>query len=471
MSSDIAKSAEEAKNLESASDFSTKLQNWDKNTVRSYEDNVNEAREMMKQAVKMLNKRIEVKELLAIMKLFSAFQLGDDRFYTRMHNIALYKLQVMQPAEVVSSFISMSLISLQPDLKTSFDKFFNIASYKILKSMHSLNSNQIANVVYSLGKTKQANKRVLKSYKQIISKKIFDFSPDHCHKVLIGWIQSGQFISDDQEFLNRLLSKVVESISELRSEQITKLYYNLYGKSLASLEFKYFPEIEQEIYNRSEELDFVQIVQVLSTFKFMEKKVEDPRIEAALEKNLEKLVPKEIHYLLRYFYNDKVDMGFSKRIQERLEEIVRTDAPEMNPDELSITYTSLALAKKSSPKLLEYLEGNLAQNEKEYTLDSIIHLLNLKLQGSAEFLDLEKVAAPTTLKLLRQRNFTPKQYTTLVIMFTAMKYYDEAFWREVLGYLKDVELPDAISYMQLHSSLSVVRQQIDIEQEMKLLPE
>ena len=182
-------------------------------------------------------------------------------------------------------------------------------------------------------------------------------------------------------------------------------------------------------------------------------------------------MPEEVYYLVRYFYNDKVNLGLSQRIQERLEQIVQDEAGEMDSDELSVTYSSLALAKQSSPHLLEYLEGHIQQNEKHLTLDSIIHLLNLKTQGNAEFLDLEKIAVPATLKLLTQRDFTARQYTTIVLLFTALKYYDEKFWREILSYLPDVVLPDAISYMQLHSSLSVVREQIDIEKEIKSIEE
>ena len=81
----------------------------------------------------------------------------------------------------------------------------------------------------------------------------------------------------------------------------------------------------------------------------------------------------------------------------------------------------------------------------------------------------EELAGNTTLNLLRQRNFTIEQYTTIVFQFTALKYYKEEFWKEVLSYLKQVELPNAISYMQLHSCVSVVAKHIDIQEEMKLL--
>ena len=121
----------------------------------------------------------------------------------------------------------------------------------------------------------------------------------------------------------------------------------------------------------------------------MERKITDERLERAIENYIEKLVPKEISYLLRYFYNDKVDIGLSKRIQDRLEEIIKAEIKEMNAEELSITYSSLALAKKSSPKLLEYLEENLSTKEKEFTLESILNLMNLKLQGNAEFFDVK----------------------------------------------------------------------------------
>ena len=38
---------------------------------------------------------------------------------------------------------------------------------------------------------------------------------------------------------------------------------------------------------------------------------------------------------------------------------------------------------------------------------------------------LNKVAAPVTLKLLRQKNFTTKEYASIIFMFTAIKHYDE----------------------------------------------
>jgi hypothetical protein len=109
------------------------------------------------------------------------------------------------------------------------------------------------------------------------------------------------------------------------------------------------------------------------------------------------------------------------------------------------------------------------QRQKEFTLDTLVYLMNLKTQGLAKFIDIKKVAAPATLKCLRQRDFTGKQYTTIVMLFTAMKYYDVEFWKEVTSYLKDIEFPDAVSYMQLHASLSVVNKQIDIGEEMKVL--
>ena len=233
------------------------------------------------------------------------------------------------------------------------------------------------------------NKRILKSYKEVITKKYLEYNADSCHKTLIGWIISGQFGSQDSEFLEKLLDKIIHNIDELRPDQLSKLFYNCYGKNLASISFTYYQEIEEAIYFKANQFDFSQIAQVLSTFKFLEKKITDERLEIAIERYIEKLVPKEINYLLRYFYNDKTDIGLSKHIQDRLEHIVRIDASDMNVEELSITYSSLALAKKSSPKLLEYLEENISSKENEFTIESILNLMNLKLQGNAEFFDIK----------------------------------------------------------------------------------
>jgi hypothetical protein len=269
-------------------------------------------------------------------------------------------------------------------------------------------------------------------------------------------------------------------VKGLKKDQLSKLFYTLYGQNLASLEFEYHPEIENEIYEQAKDFEFSQIVQVLATLKFMEKKIEDERLELAIENFINKLIPQEINYLLRYFYNSRVDIGLNENIKKRLEGVIIEEAGEMNADELSITYSGLALSKKfDTPGFLEYLENMIEQKQKEFTIDTVVYLLNLKTQGEADFFSIKKIAAPVTLNLLKQKNFSAKQYTTLVTLFTALKHYDSEFWREVLSYLNgnitnsylDVELPDAISYMQLHSSLSVVREKIDIEQEMKLLEE
>jgi hypothetical protein len=279
---------------------------------------------------------------------------------------------------------------------------------------------------------------------------------------------SQEFTKDDQKFLDKLLERICQNPFELRTDQIAKLFYNLYGKNLAALEFEYKEILERAVYNRCNEFEFQEFIQVLATFKFLEKNV-DEKLELALENYLEKLVPHEINFLLRYFYNHKVNIGLSDRIQIKLEDIIREDAPDMNSDELSITYSSLKLSQKGTPELLSYLEGNIKQSEKQFSVESIMYLMNLKTQGAADFFDVEKVGAPAILRLLKQKNFTPKQYTTVVVLFTAMKYYDVEFWKEVLSYMEHVQLPDAISYMQLHSSLSVLRKQIDIDDEMKLL--
>ena len=99
-------------------------------------------------------------------------------------------------------------------------------------------------------------------------------------------------------------------------------------------------------------------------------------IENRLIDIIEQLVPKEINYLLRYFYNDKTDIGLSVNIREKLEEIIRYDAPEMNADELAITYSSMSLSKVGTPDLLEYLEDRIILSQPKFTLDSIIHLLH-----------------------------------------------------------------------------------------------
>lgn len=445
------------------------MKNWNKAFAANYEDDISEMQESMKTAASSLSRAIPISELIAITKLYAVYQLGDDKFYKRLNDIILYKLPKMTEGEVVSSYLNISLISCNPSITVDFSKLLTMASYKILKSMHSLTPAQIANVVYAIGMTRKGNKKLMKSYKSTINRKLPHFNTDCCHKILIGWLQSGMYVIDDQDFCNRLLLRIIENVQELKNEQLTKLMYNLYGKNLAALEFEYQPELEELIYEKCHEFEFPQIVQVLATFKFMGKDITDERFEQALENYLEKLIPTEVSYLLRYFYNDKVNMGLSSKIQEKLEQIILEEAEEMNSDELSVTYSALALAKKSSPELLEYLEGNLSQKKNEFTIDTILYLLNLKSQGNADFLNIDKIAAPAALKLLKQRNFSAKQYTTLVLLFTANQYYDQEFWKEVLSYLDQIELPDAISYMQLHSSLSVVNQKIDIGKELKLL--
>jgi hypothetical protein len=140
------------------SEFQKQVRNWKKDTTIVYDQNINEVTEFMKDAVKMLTKKIKIDDLLAIMKLYSVFQFGDKKFYQRIHDVAVYKLQFMKPNEVVSAFLSLSII-YQKDPDLNFSKFFNTSIYKILKSMHSLKAFQVANVVYSMGKTKLVNKQ------------------------------------------------------------------------------------------------------------------------------------------------------------------------------------------------------------------------------------------------------------------------------------------------------------------------
>ncbi|CAI2366820.1 unnamed protein product [Moneuplotes crassus] len=455
--------------VQEKSEFKSKIQSWDRNKTAEIDEEIREANELLILASSKLVKAVDILELLSILRIYSVYQVGDDKFYKKLHNTTLYKLNFMRPDQIVSSFMCLANVHRNPKINVDFSKFMNMALYKILKSAYSLKPEDIAGVVYNIGRSKLGTQKILRSYKKIIMQKIQTYNPKECYKVLTGWLQSGFLLKEDQEFLNQLLICILGDLKSISNEFLTELYYTLYGRGIPILEFEYHQELEEEIFERCHEFEFKQLAQVLATYKFMDKTFPDERFERALEDFLEKLIPDEVHYLVRYFYNDKVNLGLSKRIQERLEDIIREDASEMNSEELSMTYSALSLAQKTSPELLEYLEDNIKDSQSNMTLDSIIHLLNLKTQGGAEFFNLEKLAAPSTLKLLKQKNFDAREYTTIVLLFTALNYYEESFWREVLSYLPEVQLPDAISYMQLHSSLSVIHKQINIEEELKLL--
>ena len=61
---------------------------------------------------------------------------------------------------------------------------------------------------------------------------------------------SENFIKEDQDFLNQLLERVLSQLNDLKNIQLTKLFYNLYGKNLASVEFEYFSDFENLIFER-----------------------------------------------------------------------------------------------------------------------------------------------------------------------------------------------------------------------------
>lgn len=193
--------------------FREKLNNWNKKSVEELEERQNEIKEFMKLSAKILRSSIKIEDLLAIMKLYSSFQFGDTIFYKKLINITTHKLGSMNPSEVVTSFMWISLISQMNGIEVDTEKIMNMASYKILKSLYSLNASQISNVLYCLGKTQYANKRILKSYKEVINNKFYEFNADWCHKILIGYILSGQFTSQDSEFLEKILSKISYDIS------------------------------------------------------------------------------------------------------------------------------------------------------------------------------------------------------------------------------------------------------------------
>ena len=119
-------------------------------------DNQNEIKEFMKLSAKLLRTSIKIDDLIGILKLYSSFQFGDSIFYKKLVSIALHKLGSMTPSEVVTSFMCVSLISQMPEINVDTEKIMSMASYKILKSLYSLNPSQISNVVYCLGKTKTA---------------------------------------------------------------------------------------------------------------------------------------------------------------------------------------------------------------------------------------------------------------------------------------------------------------------------
>jgi len=57
--------------------FSDRVKNWDKNYVKENEDRIEHVAEFMKVASKKLNKRISIKDLLVILKVYSAYRGGD----------------------------------------------------------------------------------------------------------------------------------------------------------------------------------------------------------------------------------------------------------------------------------------------------------------------------------------------------------------------------------------------------------
>ena len=61
---------------------------------------------------------------------------------------------------------------------------------------------------------------------------------------------SENFIKEDQDFLNQLLERILSQLNDLKNIQLTKLFYNLYGKNLASVEFEYFSDFENLIFER-----------------------------------------------------------------------------------------------------------------------------------------------------------------------------------------------------------------------------
>ena len=151
--------------------------------------------------------------------------------------------------------------------------------------------------------------------------------------------------------MNTLLKRIIIQLDTLRPQQVANLYYTLYGKNLASLDFtatgqtvtgdgmSYMEDIEAAMTQKASEFDFEEIVKVLATIKFQQKSLKNLEFGDNLEQRvidiIEQLVPHEIRYLLRYFYNSKTNIGLSDKVGEKLESVIRVDAPEMNADELS----------------------------------------------------------------------------------------------------------------------------------------
>ena len=110
-----------------------------------------------------------------------------------------------------------------------------------------------------------------------------NYDPAQLYFVTIGWISSKKYKSEDQEFLNKILKRILARIDVLKGPQIVNLYYNLYGKALVSLDFAtskddiilgktdYMSDIESAINQKTDTLEFNDIVKVLATVKFQEK--------------------------------------------------------------------------------------------------------------------------------------------------------------------------------------------------------
>ena len=207
-------------------------------------------RDNLKLAASRLTKKIKMSDLISISRLYSSFPIADDRFYNKLHNIAYYKLQFMRPEEVAIIFMSFSMLHRNPKVKTDFTKFFTMSLYKILKSMHSLDPELVSRVILSVGQSKLANKKILRSYKRIITKKSHSFDTESSYRILLGWIMSGRFIKDDQKFLDSLFERVTNNLEELKPSQVPSIFYYLYGQNLASIEFEYYEGFEEVIFSQ-----------------------------------------------------------------------------------------------------------------------------------------------------------------------------------------------------------------------------
>jgi hypothetical protein len=171
-------------------EFRHKVKNWDKNYIKTHEDHMNYVKEMLKVAARRMNNSIEVSELLLYLRLYSVYQFGDSKFYSKLNNLLIYKSSKMTPSEIVQVFEYISLISTNKAIDVDFTKLLNLASYRLLKALHSLSQKEIGHVVYSFGKTTIASRRLLNSYKKVIEKKIFEFDANSSHKIILGWINS-----------------------------------------------------------------------------------------------------------------------------------------------------------------------------------------------------------------------------------------------------------------------------------------